>query len=125
MTHKIDPNNLRPGPIRHEQLPLSLVARINHLRLTLKEVYPQPMETWLDGFQRDANPESEVRWWERIARCYQSYTDTKILNAEQKRAAFSILFQVAMGLQPKEAEAATLPDGALEEIVTMLGERIQ
>jgi hypothetical protein len=57
MTRKtIDPNKLKPGPIRHEQLPLSLVARINYLRVTLDEVYPQSMEKWLDGFQRDANP---------------------------------------------------------------------
>jgi hypothetical protein len=126
MTRKsIDPHKLKPGPIRHEQLPLSLIARINHLRLTLKEAYPQSMEKWLDGFQRDANPESEVQWWEQIARCYQSYTDTKILNAEQRQAAFSILFAMAMGLQPKEAELATLPERALVEIVEIMHERIQ
>ena len=127
MTRKsIDPHKLKPGPIRHEQLPLSLIARINHLRLTLNEVYPQSMEKWLDGFQRDTNPESEVQWWERVARCYQSYTDTKILNVEQKRAAFRILFTVAMGSQSKEAEAdlATLPEGALAEIVEIMRERI-
>jgi len=36
---------------------------MNHLQQTLAEVCPQSINTWLDGFQRDANPESEVQWW--------------------------------------------------------------
>ena len=62
MTRKrIDPAKLKRGPIRHEELPLSLVARINYLRSTLHEVHPMSIEEWLDGFRRDLNPESEVR----------------------------------------------------------------
>ena len=120
MTRKrINPAKLKPGPIRHEQLPLSLVARINYLRVTLDEVHPQSMEKWLDGFQRDANPESEVRWWERLARCYVAYCDTNELTAGQKQAAFGIIFRMAMGSESEAeaAELARLPEGALEKIV--------
>jgi hypothetical protein len=128
MTRKtIRIDELKRGPIRHEQLPLSLVARINYLCGTLYEVHPQSMEKWLDGFQRDANPESEVRWWERVTRCYLAYNEAKILNVEQKRAVFRILFRVAMGSQPEalQADLAGLPERALEEIVEMLGQRMQ
>jgi hypothetical protein len=123
----VDPRKLKPGPIRHEELPLSLVARINHLRLTLDEAYPQSMEKWLDGFRQDAHPEDEVRWWERLARCYVAYSDTKDLNVGQKQAVFSVLFKLGMGFQTEklEADLATLPDGALEEMVATLGERTQ
>ena len=78
MTRKQIPiSQLKRGPIRHEQLSLSLTARINYLRQALDEVYAQPMEKWLDEFQRDANPKSEVVWWERLTRCYMAYTRTK------------------------------------------------
>ena len=52
---RIDPAKLKRGPIRHQELPLSLVARINYLRSTLHEVHSMSMEEWLDGFRRDAN----------------------------------------------------------------------
>ncbi len=70
---RLNPNDIRPSPIRHKQLPPSLIARIEALRSTLEE-YPLSIAEWLDGFQRDAHPEGEVLWWERLARCYVDYT---------------------------------------------------
>jgi hypothetical protein len=76
----------KPGPIRHAGLPPALVARIERLHLTFGEVYPQSMEEWLDGFQRDLNPEPEVVWWERLAHCYVEYSHSQELNPQQKQA---------------------------------------
>ena len=56
------------------------------------------MEEWLDGFRRDANPKSEVRWWERLTRWYRGYSDTRDLSAEQKKALFNVVFRLGMGL---------------------------
>jgi hypothetical protein len=127
MTRKIPISQLKRGPIRHEQLSLSLTSRINYLHQTLEEVYPQPIETWFDGFQRDANPESEVVWWERLTRCYLAYTETKDLSFKQKQAAFKILFTLGMGndLQDVSAELAALPEGAREEFLGLTGKTIQ
>ena len=128
MTRKrIDPAKLKPGPIRHEQLPLSLVARINYLHSTLHEVFPQSMEEWLDAFRRDANPESEILWWERLTRCYRGYSNTRALSAEQKKALFSVVFKLGNGSDVEElaGDLAKLPEGALEEILALVGERIQ
>jgi len=127
MTRKQIPlSQLKRGPIRQEQLALSLTARINYLRQALEEVYSQPIEKWLDEFQRDANPESEVVWWERLTRCYLAYTEPKDLSFEQKRAAFKILFTLGMGndLQSVNAELACLPDGAREEFLGLTGKTI-
>ena len=44
-------DDLKPGPIRHQKHPPALVTRIEWLRLTLHEVYPQSTEKWLEGFQ--------------------------------------------------------------------------
>jgi hypothetical protein len=128
MTRKQIPiSQLKRGPIRHEQLSLSLTARINYLRQALHEVYAQPMEKWLDEFQRDTNPESEVVWWERLTRCYLAYTEPKDLSFKQKQAAFKALFTLAMGsdLQALDAELGSLPQGAREEILGLMGKTIR
>ena len=118
-------SQLTRSPLRHEPLSLSLTDRINHLRLTLEEAYPQSMETWLDGFRRDANPESEVLWWERLTRCYLGYTEAKHLSSDQKQAVFRVLFKLAMGSDPQELhlDLAHLPDGAPQELLGLLGLR--
>jgi hypothetical protein len=120
-------SQLKRGPIRHEQLSLSLTVRINYLRQALDEVYTQSMEKWLDEFQRDANPESEVVWWERLTRCYLAYTEPKDLSFKQKQAAFKILFTLGMGsdLQAVSAELGCLPEGAREEVLGLMGKTIQ
>ena len=114
MTRKQLPiSHLKRGPIRYEQLSLSLTARINYLQQALDEAYPQPIEKWLDEFQRDANPESEVVWWERLTRRYLAYTEPKDLSLKQKQSAFKILFTLGMGndLHGMNNEIARLPTG--------------
>jgi hypothetical protein len=113
--------HLKPGP-RHEQLPPSLIARIEALRSTLESVYPLSMAEWLDGFQRDAHPEEEVLWWERLARCYGEYISRNELNAEQRKAAFSLIFKLGMGASARDlaADVAKLPPGALDDILPMM-----
>jgi hypothetical protein len=120
-------SQLKRGPIRHEELPLSLTARISYLQQALEEVYSQPIEEWLDEFRRDANPESEVIWWERLTRCYLAYTETKDLSFKQKQAAFKILFALGMGndLRGVSVELASLPDGAGEEFLGLMGKPVQ
>jgi hypothetical protein len=128
MTRKQIPiSQLKRGPIRHEQLSLSLTARINYLQEALDEVYPQTIEQWLDEFQRDANPESEVVWWERLTRCYLASTEPKTLSLRQNQSAFKVLFTLGMGndLHGMGAEIANLPEGSQEEILELMGRRVQ
>jgi hypothetical protein len=128
MTRKTIPiAQLTRGPMSHEKLSISVTARINYLCQALDEVYPQSLEKWLDEFQRDANPESEVLWWEWLTRCYLGYTEPKDLTSEQKQATFKILFTLAMGSDPQAmgGELARLPDGASDEILRLMGHRTQ
>ena len=85
------------------------------------------MQTWMDEFRRDANPESEVLWWERLTRCYLEYTEPKDLSPEQKQAVFRILFTLGMGggLQAVSGEFVRLPDGASVEILELMGKTTQ
>jgi hypothetical protein len=115
-------DELKPGPIRHQQLPPALVARIEWLRLTLEEVYPQSMPEWLDGFQRDLNPEPEVVWWERLAHCYVEYSHGNELNAGQKQAAFRVILKLALGSTAEQisTDLTGLPPSALEDILRIM-----
>lgn len=117
---KVD--DLKPAPVRHGELPAHLVARIDTLRSTLDEVYPQPMAEWLDGFQRDANPEGEILWWERLTSCYTEYSSTRQLNSQQRRAAFNVMLKLLLGSSENEiaSDFAALPQGALDEILERL-----
>ncbi len=124
MTRKTIPiSQLKPSPRRHEELPPFLTAKINQLCRALAEVYPQSIDVWMDGFQRDLNPESEVKWWDRLTRCYLAYTEPKELSLEQKRTAFKILFTLGMGngIQGVKAEFKHLPDDAEKEILGLVG----
>ena len=115
-------DQLKPGPIRHPALSPLLIARIKSVRSTLDEVFFQSLEQWLDGFQRDADPESEIAWWERLARCYTGYTSKHELNLKQKQAAFKVIFGLAMDSPTQDVQAglAYLPQGALEEIAGIM-----
>jgi glutathione S-transferase len=109
---------LKRSPIRHRRLPPALVARIAAICSTLDEVYPKSMTEWLDGFQRDENPEAEVVWWERVAHVYQEYSQREELNVGQRQPAFRIIMKLALGsTQELTEDLADLPATALDEIL--------
>src|SRR4051794_28113717 len=115
-------DELKRGPIRHPVLPPALIARIESLRSTLDKVYPQSMEEWLDGFQHDVNPEHEVLWWERLARCYVEYSGSHELNADQRLAAFNVMLKLLLGASREQIESdlASLPAVALDDIIEVI-----
>jgi len=122
MARRLRPEDLKPGPIRHEHLPPSLIARIEALHSTLEEVYPQSIAEWLDGFQRDLHPEPEVLWWERLARCYVEYISQHELQSEQRKAAFRLMLKLGLGASAKDlaADLGNLSPGALDEIAAIM-----
>lgn len=66
----IQAKNLKPSPIQHPKLNENLISRIRLIRASLWTCYPHSMEFWMDGFQRDLNIESEIRYWEHLSTCY-------------------------------------------------------
>ena len=106
---KIDLRDLQKGPIQHEKLSDELVSRVRAIRAALLRVYPQTMETWLDGFKRDTHPEKEVLWWEHVSACFLEYFWTKCKNDDQARSAFRLLLQIGLGGD------STLETGVLPE----------
>jgi hypothetical protein len=118
---KRNPKNLTPGPIRQPHLSPELVLRTEAIRAAVAEVCPISAEEWLDGFQRDHNPEREVIWWECVARCYTDFTAKETLPLEQKQAAFKVIFGLFGGLEAKDvvADAAALSESLIDELLAI------
>ena len=87
----VDPKTIQPGPIRHEALNENQLARIRALHITFAEVDPNPLEKWVDNFKRDADPDRELEVWERMARAYRRYCETRPLSPEAKRDVFRVV----------------------------------
>ena len=88
----VDLSKLRPGPIRHENLPKEVISRIRLVRAALLSVYPHSMEFWLDGFKRDSHPSAEVAYWEHLAAVFLEYANmTPTLTYEQAVNVFKII----------------------------------
>jgi hypothetical protein len=110
---KIDPRDIRKGPIRHERLSDALVSRVRAIRAALLSVYPHTMEFWLDGFKRDVEPEKEILWWEHLSACFLEYFWTKRPDEKQADAAFRLLMQIGLGgTVPSEFE--NLPEDDMD-----------
>lgn len=104
-------------------LDAQLLGRIRLLRAALLEVYPQSMAAWVEGFARDARPEDEVAWWERLAACYLEYVAAMRIAPAQRRRVYDVLLGLTNGackegmLEP----LAGLPPDAFEILEALYG----
>ena len=87
---------LKPNTIQHDQLSEEQLNRIKRLQETFAEVDKSSLETWIDNFKRDADPDSELAVWERVARAYKSNCDGKDLTLEAKADIFKVLVMRSM-----------------------------
>jgi hypothetical protein len=113
------------GPLRHESLLPDQLQRIGRLHEVLVEAYPMTLAGWIDGFRRDANPESEIRIIEACAVVYQRLTAQAVLSPEEKQRLYGVLCLLTAGeIDPKLASALPagkgLPD--LESIAAVFRE---
>jgi hypothetical protein len=104
----VRPSDIQLGPVRHEKLSDAHVARIRKFEPIFAEVYPRTHEGWLDGFQRDVNPEPEVAIWEAMAAAYQDFTEKRALDLEAKKEAFGLLLVRSAGDEQHTLSSATL-----------------
>ena len=83
--------DLKPNEIQHEQLSEEQLRRIKKLQETFAEVDSSSLEKWIDNFKRDANPDSEIAVWERVANAYTRYCSRRQLTLEAKGDVFQAL----------------------------------
>ena len=114
----MNPKDIRPGPIRRTQLSPELTQRINTVRAALAEVCALTDTEWRDAFQRDANPEHELAWWERVSGCYDALIAGRTFSPDQRQAAFKVIFGLFSGLDAAQLEAdlEKLPESVMDDL---------
>ena len=90
-TRMVNVADLKPNEIQHEQLSEEQLRRIKKLHETFAEVDMSSLEKWIDNFKRDADPDSEIAIWERVANAYRNYCSQRQLTLEAKGDVFQAL----------------------------------
>jgi hypothetical protein len=98
------------GPLQHESLSPEQLQRIGRLRDVLIDAYPMSLDGWVDGFMRDADPESEIQIVEACAVVYRQLASQASLSPEEKKRLYSVLCVLSAGGSGPEL-AAALPAG--------------
>ena len=92
--------NLHQGPIRHPTLPDPFIVRIKACRAILGDVDTASLEQTIDNFKRDANPESELVIWERIASTFQMYlSHNPTIDLAVRKEIFAVLVSASIGIE--------------------------
>lgn len=119
---------LHRGPLQHGAFTPDQHRRIGRLRDVLVEAYPMTLNGWVDGFMRDANPESEIQIIEACAAVYQRLVSRAALSPDEKKRLYSVLCVISAGGGGPEL-AVALPAGKglpdLEGIARMYREARQ
>ena len=93
----VDPNSLRAGPRRNHNFPKEIIDMIEDMRITFKEVYPISLEEWIEGFDRDSNPEQEIALWSYMADVYKKLIKKYPNKLEYHEEIFKIILACSMG----------------------------
>jgi hypothetical protein len=101
---------LHRGPVQHESLSPQQLQRIARLREVLTEAYPMTMDGWVDGFKRDAFPETEIQTIEACAVVYRDLTQQAQLSADENKRLYGVLCAVSCGVDEAQLVSA-VPQG--------------
>ncbi len=95
---KVKLSHLRPGPIRHRNLPIIFIERIKNFKKILSDVDTTTIDDTIDSFKRDFNPGREIEIWEAIAEVYDDFVNKNhIKELEKKKEVYSILLKASLG----------------------------
>ena len=86
----INTTDVKPQPNRVSRLNHDQLERVKKLKGELDEVVPWSLEKWVDGFERDRNPEQEILVWESIATAYRKYVSTHTLSPQAKHDVINV-----------------------------------
>ena len=100
---KVDPRQLRPGPIRHGSLPPGLLEQIKAVYDLIGPYLNMTLEQFEIGFMRDMHPESEVALWCSITAAWLAYHEEflndETLPEEEERKLLGALIAISTGVE--------------------------
>ena len=113
-------SDINESPIRHSELPSELIDRIRVFKAKLSEVELIPVETTINNFKCDKNPENEVLIWERIANAYTQYLhDNPSTELSFKKDVYSVLLRLTMGVS--DFDHVKLTNEQVDDLFNILG----
>lgn len=99
----VDPNKLRPGPIRNESLPPDMLEQIRAVYDVIGPYVSTSLEQFEIGFMRDANPADEVAVWCSITAAWIAYHEKhlgdELLPDEDEKKLIGALISVSTGVE--------------------------
>lgn len=96
-TITIDPSELIPGPIQHENLSEDQLVKIKSIHKTFEEVYPITLEETITNFKRDLNIDKEINLWMKMRETFQNVLNKKQYGkVEERKEVFKIILMRTM-----------------------------
>ena len=103
MKERVRLSDLKFGPIRHPVLPGDFIERIKAFKKILSDFDTVSLEQTIDNFKRDADPQSELVIWERIASAFQLYlSHNPTTDSAIRKDIFAVLLSASMGTEEFE-----------------------
>jgi hypothetical protein len=104
---RIDPRDVRLGPIRHGSLPSDLLEQISAVYEVLGPFLGTTLEQFEISFMRDSSPEQEVAVWCSIAAAWLAYHEQFLGGAAQpdadERKLIAALVSISTGVDDVRA----------------------
>jgi hypothetical protein len=116
----VDPKTIQPGPIQGDALSDEQMARIRALQAVFVEVDGQAVEQWVDNFKRDADPDKELRVWERMAKAYRTYCGGKHLSAAAKKDVYRVVLLRSMASEQDVLERVKLNELSRDDAIAVM-----
>lgn len=99
----VDSKQLRPGPIRHESLPSTLLEQIKSVFDVIGKYLNMTLEQFEVGFMRDMHPEQEAAVWCSITAAWLSYHEKHLNNEvgpdEEEQKLLGALIAISAGVE--------------------------
>ena len=94
----VEASPIKIGPIQHQVLPEGFLVRARLVHAAIGESIGAPLSDFLENFQRDRDPESELRIWERIALVISELSRAHTVNPNQKGSILATLLFASTGV---------------------------
>ena len=95
---KNNKGNIEESTVRYNTLPDGFIDRVKNFMAVIAEVDNTSLQVFLDSFQKDLHPETELAVWEKIAATYQwAVVGSPGLTREQKKDVFTVILGLSMG----------------------------
>jgi len=93
---KINTPDIENPVFKHPRFDERRINTIHQIVGLLYEVYPLEADEWEDNLRMDANPDSELRLWLHVGKCYAEQATAFPPGSAQRRDVFKTLVACSM-----------------------------